>query len=89
MNITAENIVNQALDLPIQVRAFVAEKIIESLDATQNLELSPSWWEEIQKRCREMDQGLVKLCDSKDVFAKACKSICWVQDKNFPLSSHL
>ena len=71
MNITAENIVTEALELPIQVRAFVAEKIIESLDSTPSLELSTSWREEIRKRCREMDQGLVKLCNSKDVFAKA------------------
>ena len=61
----------EALGLPPQVRAFVAEKLIESLDAAPGEEISPAWREEIRKRCREVDQGLVELRDAADVFAKA------------------
>ena len=71
MSMTAEKLVTEALDLPLQVRAFVAEKLIESLDATPRPELSAPWREEIRKRCREMDEGLVELRDAEDVFAKA------------------
>ena len=71
MRMTAEKLVAEALGLPPHVRAFVAEKLIESLDAMEESDLSPAWREEIRKRCREVDEGLVKLRDAEDVFAKA------------------
>ena len=71
MSITAEKLVAEALGLPPQVRAFVAEKLIESLDTAAESDLSPAWREEIRKRCREVDDGLVKLRDAENVFAKA------------------
>jgi len=71
MSMTADKIVAEALDLSPQARAFVAERLIESLDADPGTEISPAWREEIRKRCREVDQGLVELRDAADVFAKA------------------
>lgn len=71
MSTTAEKLVAEALGLPREARAFVAEKLIESLDVTVGSELSPAWREEIRKRCREVDEGLVKLRDAEDAFAKA------------------
>ena len=71
MSTTVERIVSEALGLPAPARAFVAEKLIESLDAEPGGELSPAWKEEIRKRCREVDDGLVELRDARDVFAKA------------------
>ncbi len=60
-----------ALDLPPALRAFVAEKLIESLDVTGITPLSPKWKKEIRRRCAEMDRGAVKLRDADAVFAKA------------------
>jgi hypothetical protein len=71
MSMTAEKIVTEALELPLHLRAFVAERLIESLDAAPGEELSPQWREEIRKRCREIDQGLVKLVDAETAMAKA------------------
>lgn len=71
MSMTADEIVSEALDLSPQVRAFVAEKLIESLDAFPEARISPAWREEIRKRCREVDEGLVQLRDASDVFAGA------------------
>ncbi len=68
MSMTAEKIVLEALGLSPQARAFVAERLIESLDATPATELSPAWREEIQKRCREVDEGAVELRDAADVY---------------------
>ena len=75
MSTIAEKIVADALALSPQARAFVAERLIESLDATAGSEISPAWREEIQKRCRELDKGLVEVRDAADVFAKACESL--------------
>ncbi len=75
MGTTVDKIVSEALGLPPQARAFVAEKLIESLDAEGEAELSPAWRAEVQKRCREIDQGLVALRDAEDVFTKAHSSL--------------
>jgi putative addiction module component (TIGR02574 family) len=71
MGSSAERIVSEALELPSEVRAYVAERLIESLDAEPGEDLTPAWRQEVQRRCREIDQGLVQLCDAGDVFAKA------------------
>jgi hypothetical protein len=71
MSMTPDKLVAEALGLPPQARAFLAEKLIESLDVTPGSELSKPWREEIRKRCREMDEKLVELRDAKDVFTRA------------------
>ena len=71
MSTTAEKIVTEALSLSPHARAFVAERLIESLDASPGDELSPAWCDEIRKRCREMDEGTVELREADDVFANA------------------
>lgn len=75
MSTTVEKIVSEALSLPPQARAFVAEKLIESLDAEPEGVLSPAWGAEVRKRCREVDEGLVELRDADDVFAKAYSAL--------------
>jgi hypothetical protein len=72
---TVDKIVSEALGLPPQARAFVAEKLIESLDAEPDAEVSPAWREEVRKRCREVDEGLVELRDAEHAFAKAYSAL--------------
>ena len=71
MIITADKIVTEALSLTPQARAFVAERLIESLDALPGDKLSSSWIAETRKRCQEVDEGTVELRDAADVFANA------------------
>jgi hypothetical protein len=75
MNITAEKVVSEALDLPPVLRAFVAEKLIESLDLQETAELSAKWKKEIRRRCIQIDRGAVRLRDAETVFAKAYASL--------------
>jgi hypothetical protein len=75
MSTTPDKILSEALGLPPQTRAFVAERLIESLDAAPGAEISPAWREEIRKRCREVDEGLVGLRDAAEVFARAYRSL--------------
>jgi hypothetical protein len=77
MSTTVDKIVSEALGLPPQARAFVAEKLIESLDAELDAEISPAWREEVRKRCREVDQCQVELRDAGDVFARAYSVLGW------------
>ena len=75
MNSAAEKVVSEALDLPPVLRAFVAEKLIESLDFTDASELSAKWRKEIRRRCIQVDRDAVKLSDAETVFAKAYASL--------------
>ncbi len=71
MTTRAEKIVAEALALPGPVRAYVAEKLIESLETSAPTELSPAWRAEIRKRCAELDRDTAQLLDAETVFAKA------------------
>ena len=75
MSTTVDKIVSEALSLPAQARAFVAEKLIESLDEDAGGELSAAWREEVRRRCRQIDEGLVDLRDAADVLEKAHSSL--------------
>lgn len=70
MKITIDTIIAEVLSLSPQARAFVAEKLIESLDTEPEVTLSSAWQDEIRKRCREIEEGTVELHDAEDVFAR-------------------
>ena len=61
MSITVEKVVSEALELPPSVRAFVAKKLIESLDIQEAPRLSAKWKTGLRRRCTEVDQGAVSL----------------------------
>ena len=65
----------EAMALPPTLRAFVAEKLIESLDAPDSPPLSAKWRKEVRRRCAEVDRGAVNLRDADAVFAKAYASL--------------
>ena len=71
MSTTAERVVVDALALPAPLRAFVAERLIESLETPDAPPLSAKWRKEIRRRCAELDRDAVELRDAENVFAKA------------------
>ena len=75
MNITVEKVVSEALELPSSIRAFVAEKLIESLDVPEVSGLSAKWKTELRRRCAEVERGVVKLRSADAVFKKAYASL--------------
>jgi putative addiction module component (TIGR02574 family) len=71
MAATVDEILSEALALPPAIRAFLAEKLIESLDMMAGGEWSPEWREELRRRSAEIDQGTAELHAAEDVFARA------------------
>ena len=71
MGTKVENVVKQALELPSQSRAFIAEKLLESLDYEEPFEISKEWKKEINRRCRQIDQDNKKLIAGDKVFKEA------------------
>lgn len=58
-----KKILDEAMQLEPNARAFVAETLLESLDLDQDFAVSPEWLEEIRRRCAEIDSGNATLLD--------------------------
>jgi putative addiction module component (TIGR02574 family) len=68
MSPETEKLLDDALHLPREARALLAEKLLESLDDDEDFEVTPEWKEEIHRRCRELDEGKAKLVPGDQVF---------------------
>ena len=75
MSPEAENIVQEVLKLSREDRAFLAEKLLESLDFEEPFELSDAWKEEIARRRREVETGAVELIPSEIVLKEAAERL--------------
>ncbi|MFI3198705.1 MAG: addiction module protein [Methylococcaceae bacterium] len=69
MNI--ETIRYEALSLPLQERAHLAEQLLSSLDALSEAEIEHLWFQEAALRASELDQGLVQRISSDAVLREA------------------
>ncbi len=65
-----EDLAERALKLPSSARASLAEVLLKSLDYEEDFLISEEWKDEIQKRCREIDEGEVQLIPAEDALAQ-------------------
>jgi len=65
MNI--QTIEYEALHLPIEYRARLAEKLLSSLDDLSEPEIEKLWLAEAQRRAAEIDSGKVQLISADEV----------------------
>ena len=68
MTLTTDRIIEEALHLPLESRALLAERLLGSLDDGDDFEVSDAWRAEIRRRCNETDGGAVKLVAAGQVF---------------------
>lgn len=67
----AESIRREALSLPVQERAELAELLLSSLDALSEAEIEQLWFQEAARRADEMDRGLTKRVTADEVRRQA------------------
>ncbi len=72
---STQEIITEALRLPRQSRALLAEQLLESLDFGEEFPVSTEWLNEIHRRCDELDRGLVTTIPAEQVFANARKAM--------------
>jgi putative addiction module component (TIGR02574 family) len=75
MSSHTEKLAADLLDLPREDRAFLAEKLLESLDFDEAFPVSPEWRAEIARRCLELDEGRVELIPGDQVFDEVTKAL--------------
>ncbi|HVT33443.1 MAG TPA: addiction module protein [Rhodanobacteraceae bacterium] len=62
----ARLIEKEALELPIDKRAKLAQRLLESLDELSEAEAEKLWAQEAARRAREIDEGKVQLVSSEE-----------------------
>lgn len=71
MAASVEQLTGEALLLPREARALLAEKLLESLDFEEPFTLSAAWQEEIRRRCKDLDDAKVALVPADEVLKEA------------------
>ena len=67
--ISKENLISEAISLPIDIRLELVEKILESLNPSHK-EIDELWAIETEKRVDAIDRGEVKTVPGEEVFRK-------------------
>jgi len=75
MNITVEQIAEEALSLPSEARALLADRLVESLDPAEDGYIRQLWIKEARRRVDEVRTGEVSTISGEDVFAQVRASI--------------
>jgi len=68
--ILAEKIFEQALDLPIDDRLILIDKLLNSTNLPTQKEIDQAWSKEVELRCQELENGRAKLISGEKVFEK-------------------
>lgn len=63
----ARTLEKEALELPPDKRAKLAQRLLQSLDDLSEAEAEKLWLEEASHRAREIDSGKVRLVKAKDL----------------------
>lgn len=72
---TVDQLEQEALSLPAEQRARLAERLIASLDA--EAEIEKAWLAEAKRRDAELDSGAVNAIPMEDALASARKLLGW------------
>jgi len=59
MSTMVENLLTQALQMPVEDRAVIAERLISSLDTEIDQDVEIAWQQKVQRRVDEVDKGVV------------------------------
>jgi len=75
MPLTPEQLAEQALDLPTESRARLADLLVESLDAAELGPLDRAWAAEARERLEDIRSGAVTPLPAEEVFRKVRDSL--------------
>lgn len=77
MTDTARELLDRVLALPVEERAEVAARVLESLDEGHDdpVAVERAWREEIGRRVREIREGKVKAIPADEVLAHARETL--------------
>ena len=75
MPMTIEQLATEALTLPSEQRALLADRLVESLDAAEVSRIDRLWATEARRRRDEVRNGLVKTIPGDEALARVRRSL--------------
>ena len=72
--IKTDELISEAISLPVEVRTLLVNKLLESLNPPDK-EIDKLWVKEAEKRVEDIRTGKVKTIPGEDVFRKIRKKI--------------
>ncbi len=76
MGLNVEQIAEEALALPSEARALLADRLVESLDPAEDGHLHQLWREEALRRRDDVRSGRVQTIPGEEALAKVRQSFC-------------
>jgi len=70
MNLTVEQIAEEALALPSEARALLADRLAESLDPAEDGYIHQLWVKEAQRRLDDVRSGRVQTIPGEEALAQ-------------------
>ena len=67
--ISTEELISEAVSLPVDIRVQLVEKLLQSLNPTEK-ETDELWAAEAERRVQEIESGTVKTVPGDEVFKK-------------------
>ena len=75
MSMTVEQIAEEALALPSEARALLADRLVESLDPAEDGYLRQLWAAEALRRRDDVRSGRVKTISGDEAFARVRRAV--------------
>lgn len=75
MHLTVEQIADEALAMPSEARALLADRLVESLDPAEDGYIRQLWMKEARRRVDEVRRGEVATVPADEVFAQVRQAI--------------
>ena len=75
MYMTVEQIADEALALPSEARALLADRLVESLDPAEDGYIRQLWMREARRRVDEVRRGEVKTIPADEAFGQVRQAI--------------
>ncbi len=74
MKRAADEVLKDALELPVEARAALVDSLLDSLDSTVDPDAEALWQAEILRRTREIDEGSVQLVPWSELRARLIRA---------------
>jgi putative addiction module component (TIGR02574 family) len=75
MSRNPQELLKEAMELPPEARAALADSLLNSLDTETDLNIEQAWQEEIQKRMASIEDGTAEMISWEDVQAQLLRRL--------------
>lgn len=75
MGMTVEQIAEEALALSSDARALLADRLVESLDPAEDVQVKALWLAEARRRREEVQLGKVQTIPGEDALAEVRRAV--------------